>query len=354
MKSQLRKTPVGFGNLLTRIVVNGLVCTFPTCILAQVEVQVEPTTGTEILESGTTAAIAQPVTAPSRSNTVTPLREDTAAVEAAEKIAPSPGEVLQSTEERSLESNTAVAPAPPVRFVEGGDKVLLADGETTEAVAVRSAAELMKMLGVRPRPKPVLGYESEETTAIQLFDEDAVRKLIASEPTVVYRVVVDDTPIPDPMIVPWIRNARLLQEMFDKALEKLEKGEVDAGRQDLLNIISEFPNTEYAQQASEILKKLAELTPQETPSAVVATKTPTPVEININPNVKIGSVLADPQNPADNRVMIGGRGYAAGDKVRGFPDHTIIGITEDVVTVEVQKSGQKKTFDIPVRPNGSQ
>lgn len=322
----------------------------------QIEVQVGTTEPLDMVATATQVA-ATPTAAPTptpapESPAAARLREDAAAVQAAEKIAPAPGEILQSTEERSLEATQAVAPAPSVQMTDG--KLVIADGQTSEAVAIASAAELMKMLGVRPRPRPVLGYESEETTAIELFDENAVRKLIAADPTVVYRVVVEDTPIPDPMIVPWIRNARLLQEMFDKALEKLQNNQIDAGRQDLLNIISEFPNTEYAQQSAEILKKLKELEPEKTPSAVVATKTPPPVEIGINPNVKIGSVLADPTNPRDSRVMIGGRGYGAGEKVRGFPDHTILSITEDVVTLEVEKAGQRRTFEIPVRPSGNQ
>jgi len=301
----------------------------------------------------TTSPAAMAMTPPPTNDGSSQLREDLTAVKAAEKIAPAPGESLVSTEQRSLSTNNAVAPAPALQF-KGGDTVVLHDGDTSEALAVKSGAELLKMLGLRPKARPTTGLESEETTVSQLFDEDAVRKLIAAEPTVVYRIMIDGTPLPDPMIVPWIRNAKVLQETFDLALEKLQKGQLDSARQDLLNIINEFPDTEYAKQASEIILKIKELTPTDKPAELVATKTPPPIEVGLNPDVKIGTVVADTQNPENNRAMINGRAYRAGEPVRGYPDHLITQITEDAVTIEVEKSGQKKSFTIPVRSGGNQ
>src|SRR5690606_4461053 len=131
--------------------------------------------------------------------------QDRSAEEAAEKILPAPGTEMQSTEDSSLETGEAVAEKPSVQLTDDG--AIINAGETTETVAVRSGAELLKMLGLRKAQLPQEGLELDEETTNPLFDVDAIRRLKGSEPTVVYRVVVEQTPLPDPMIVPWIRQA---------------------------------------------------------------------------------------------------------------------------------------------------
>jgi hypothetical protein len=102
-----------------------------------------------------------------------------------------------------------------------------------------------------------------------------------------------------------------------------------------------------------LLEKINKFTAEPIKKNDIVKATPA-VDIQINPNVKVGTVIADPADPADNRAMINGRVYKIGDAIRSFPNHKVVGITEDLVTLEVEQSGLKKTFDVPVRPNGSQ
>lgn len=287
------------------------------------------------------------------SDTVSTLRTDDEAVRSAEKIIPASGTNFQSTEQPSLGPGGSVAAPPSLQFKANGQVVLSSAG-TSESVAVQSAAEILKMIGLKPpAPRPAEGYEIDEESTATRFDVDAVERLIGRDPTVVYRVVVDGTPLPDPMIVPWIRNQKLLEETFNKALEALAANKLVEGREMLLEIVTQYPNTEYAQQSREILEKILKYTEQDMMKKDTL-QTPAPVDIQINPNVKIGAVIADASNQDNNRVMINGRVYKPGDTVRSFPNHKVIKITEALITIEVEQSGHTQQFDVPVRPNTSQ
>lgn len=316
---------------------------------AQIEVDVL-TTGTENAEVTTSGVTAeQPAT--STPSVTSGLKQDKSADDAARRIVPAPGTQMQSTEGGTLDNSAAVAAEPSLKVEEGG--VVLQDGESTETLAVNSGAELLKLLGVQMKKKsgdePL---ESDESTTSSLFDVDAIRKLKGSEPTVIYRVVIDETPLPDPMIVPWIRQAKLLQERFDKAVQLLGENRVDEGRGELLGIITDFPDSDYARQSQALLTKLEDLSQPVAPQVVQEDKEAT-VTVELSPNVQIGAVIVDPENPVGNRVMIGSKAYSTGDEISGIPGHRVIGITDSVIQIEVEQSGIKKIFDVPVRPRGA-
>lgn len=280
------------------------------------------------------------------------LIQDTEADEAAQRIVPAPGTQMQSTEDGTLVSaGGTVAAAPSLQVDE--NEVVLKDGETTETLAVASGAELLRLLGLQLRRDQGTGpSELEETTATALFDVGAVRRLKGAEPTVVYRVVVDDTPLPDPMIVPWIRQAKLLQERFDRAVQLLGQNRVEAGRQELIGIMTDFPDTDYAKQAQALLAKLDDLS-QPVAGPTVQVEDEPEVVVELSPNVSIGTVVVDPQDSSNNRAMIGGRAYKVGDSINAVSNHRVVGITDSVVQIEVEQSGVKKIFDVPVRPTGA-
>lgn len=286
------------------------------------------------------------------------LQEDREADEAARRIVPAPGTVLQSTEEAVLEGSSAVAPAPSLRIE--SDQLVVQEGETTESVAVQSGAELLRMLGLQKKERAAGASATDNTADLELnedevqalFDVTAVKRLKGDEPTVVYRVVVEDKPLPDPMIVPWIRQAKLLQERFDRAVAMLGENRVDDGRQELLAIVTDFPESEYALQARELLKKLDDLKQSELPAPVAQTEEPE-VMVELSPNVSVGTVIVDEADASGNRAMIAGRAYRVGDDIRGEAGHRVISISEKVVQVEVEQNGHKKTFDVPVRPTGT-
>lgn len=314
--------------------------TAPFTASAQIEVQVGTTQPGSAVETTSTADGAAP-------------KQDSSADEAAQKIVPVPGTQMQSTEGGSLSSDAGTVAAEPSLKVDA-DQVVLKDGQSTEALAVSSGAELLKLLGLqRSKKTESTSSELDESTTSTLFDVDAIRRLKGSDPTVVYRVVINDTPLPDPMIVPWIRQAKLLQERFDRAVQYLGENKVDDGRQELLAIISDFPDTDYATQARALLGKLDDLNkPVAIPTAPM-TEEKTTITVELSPNVQIGTVIVDPQNPTGNRAMIGGRAYKTGDPISGIPSHKVVSINENVVQIEVQQSGVTQIFDVPVRPRGA-
>lgn len=273
------------------------------------------------------------------------------AEETAKKIVPAAGVSLRTTEQSDLGTTEEQAQAPSVRL--SGRQLEAADGTTSEQLAVESAADLLtKLKIIAPKRTANVGErEMDETTPTELFNDDEILRLIGKDPTVLYQVVYKATPIPDPMIVPWVRNAVVLKERFDEAIQLLAENKIDQGREALLDIETQFPESEYAVQAREIRERIKTITAQPTPktTAVQASVTATPMHFTVDPNVRISTVIADPASPEDNRVMINGRMYRIGDTIRDFPNHKVLGINDDVVTLEVEVSGQKKEFAVPVR-----
>ena len=298
-----------------------------------------------LLSAAPAAAQDTPAAAPATrdadaATTLTAEPADEAVDVEARKIVAPPGAPLTVADQ---DAPTTVA-GPAVRMVDGK---LVTDAEA-EAAAVESMAQLIRQLNVARSPRAAGSREMDETTPTQLFDDKQVRGLLGDEPTVVYQVVYREEPIPDPMVVPWIRNVAVLRERFDVAVEMLSQGRVSQGREMLGAIVQEFPNTDYAAQASALIKKIDELqTPQEIQS-LVATPGPREPDIVVDPNLSIGSVLYNPSDPAESRVMIGGRSYGVGDNPRGFSDHKIVNVTERSVEIEVTRRGNARRFTLPV------
>lgn len=223
-------------------------------------------------------------------------------------------------------------------------------------VAVEKAAEIMRTLGlVRPPAERLANSgEADETTPTQLFNEAEIRRLLSADPTVVYQVVYQQTPLPDPMVVPWVRNRRVIQERFDQAVDLIAKGKVTEARERLEAIIQDFPDTEHSKQAEVILEKLSDLTgpPSEPVKAVLTPKAGPEAIIQLDPNVRVSAVVVDSNNPDNNLAMVSGRTYRAGDSVQNFPNHRIVKIETSAVEVEVEVRGEKKTFRVPVLPQG--
>lgn len=296
-------------------------------------------------------AVAE-TTSPSGTKTNAPASEmvsNEAAKEADKLVAP-PGARVRLAEDQP----EAVIPAAPVKVE--GDKVVVGDTATSEVIEAKSGAELLKKLGLIAPPSEQRRGEREldETTGTRLFDNPEIRRLLGESPTVVYQIVYEEKPLPDPMIIPWVRNAVVLKERLDEAVALLGKGRVQEGRQALLAIISEFPNSEIAQQAQAILQKLESdvLKPEAAQTVVRATPTPPPVQIMVDPNIRIGSILIDSRNSDENRVMINGRAYKAGDVIRGYSNHRVIRVSEGAVVIEVEAAGQRKEVTITLKGKG--
>lgn len=295
--------------------------------------------------------VAQTAAAPVTTAPAAVVPADAEAAKAAEKLVAPPGAPVQSTENPEVGPGPIAVPTPSVQIA--GDKLMVSDEQTSEIVDVKSGAELLKKLNIVAPPKAVVKgvREVDETTPTELFRQEEVRRLLGESPTVVYQVVYDAKPLPDPMIIPWVRNAVVLKERFDEAVALLAQNRLQQGREALLAIITEFPNTEYARQAQELLAKLQEETaqPKDRPAVVQATPTPAPIQIMVDPNIRVGSILVDAKNPEENRVMINGRAYRAGDVIRGFSNHRVVKVMEGTVVLEVEAMGQRKEFTIPIK-----
>lgn len=296
----------------------------------------------------TTAETTQPARGRVPRSAMSAVPADT--VSEAEKLVAPPGAKVQSTEDAMLGPGAIVVPTPAVTIA--GDKLVVGDETTSEIVDVKTGAELLRKLNIVAPSKlvPKGKRESDETTPTELFRQEEIRRLLGEAPTVIYQVSYDGRPLPDPMIIPWVRNAVVLKERFDEAVALLAQNRIQQGREALLAIITEFPNTDYARQAQELLQKLQEemAQPKERPSAR-PTPTPMTVQIMVDPNVRVGSILLDTRHPEESRVMINGRPYRAGDMIRGFPNHRVVKVMDGAVVLEVQAMGQTKEFTIPVK-----
>lgn len=272
------------------------------------------------------------------------------AMSSAEQLVAPASEVMKDDQE-------ATAPADVTL---DGTALVVRDEGSTEARAVASGAELIRMLGLVRKPTQRGEREIDTSAPLNLFnDEDEVRRLLGENPQVVYRVMVAGTPLPDPMVVPWLQKGRVVQELFDDAVEKLAVGQVDNAREQLLSLMTEFPGTEQAYQAQEVLDKLDRIKATPTPrvqvkaGAPTPTPSPTPVIVQLNPQVRVSTVIVDPANPALSRVMIGGKIYGVNERLRNLQDHRIVSISDEKVVIEVEKEGVTKEFELPVRSTGS-
>ena len=283
---------------------------------------------------------------------------DPAAEAQARQLLVPTGESLKTTEETELTTTAPVAQGPSVVF--SGEPLKLPPGETTESLAVKSGAEIMRKLGIvvpaGQRAEAGSREKDEPTTPTQLFDEEQVRRLIGDNPTVVYRVLYDDRVLPDPMIVPWIRNSVVLKDRFDEAVQLISEQKFREGKEALLAIEAEFPNSEYAAKGREIVRRLDEVAASikppekrvETPKTGKAGPTPPPMEIRVDPNIKTTAIGYDSGNPRNSVVFINGESYRIGDAIRHYSDHRVVGVSEDAVTFEVEKLGQKKQITVKV------
>lgn len=283
----------------------------------------------------------------------------TAEQSALKMVAPSvESEESTPSEAPALEAAPAATPAPDTAAVPAAATPAPRPGDAQfDQVTIDKAAQIMKTLGlVRPPAERLAGgLEKDETTPTELFNEKEVRELLSANPTVLYQVVYDGKPLPDPMIIPWIRNLRVVQERFDEAVDLLAQGRITESKERFNSIVQEFPEAELAKQSREILEKLRtieaserKVVPQEIlPKQLARDKAP---DIQLDPQVRVSAVVVDTLNPAENRAMVSGRTYRAGETIRGFANHKVVKIEDTSVVIEVEQRGQTKQFQIPVQP----
>lgn len=297
---------------LVAVVASALLVSGPGLVSAQIEISVDPTTGSA-------------------------SQADADAVKAASSIVAPAGAPMASTE---FTSTQATAPTPP-------EIKPVTDAEIQKAA--KDGADLIRILGLVPTtrgPEPLNAQDRE------LFEqEEKARELLGDNPTVVYRIKFGEETLPDPMIVPWIEQASKLKDRFEQAVNSIAANKLSEARSELLAISTEFPDSEWGIQSALLLKKLENLKEGQTPVVADTPKTP---EIVLDGPVKPTTILFDASNPDQSRVMILGRAYKVGQAIRQHPDHIVKAVRPNEIDIEVSRNNASKVFTIPVRQNAGQ
>lgn len=296
-----------------------------------------------------TQTIAIPTATPSTE--VESADSTMSAASIAEKMVAPPGAPLESTRDSELNTTQTVAPGPGISI---SPQVAGSEQSTTERLAIKTTADLLRQFHIVVPPAKAPGTSEMDTTVTEAINLSEMLKLVGENPVVLYRVIWENKPLEDPMIVPWVRRAVVLKERFDVALRLLDENRYQEGRDALRAILTEYPDSEYASQAKILLDRLTQLKapPPPTPKPAAtkrAAATPTPMIIKLDANIKVSSVVIDPSNAAENRVMINRRTYRAGEVLRGFPTTRVKEVTDDSVTLEVQQGDMTKDFKVPLR-----
>jgi hypothetical protein len=263
--------------------------------------------------------------------------EDLQANERAAALVAKPGTTMLSTEF----GEAATAPAPPT---------LAPVDEEQIRQAAQDGAALIRLLGLVPSGRTV---DPETEQDRELFaQEERARELLGDNPTVVYQVKIGEELLPDPMIVPWEYNATRLRDRFEMAVNLIAGNKLSEARAELLAISTEFPDSEWGVQAAALLTKLDNLKEGDQP--IVRADAPVAPEITLDGPVRPTTILFDERNPAQSRVMILGRSYRTGDRIRQHPTHEVRAIRSTDIDIEVFRGNDSKVFTLSLRPSAGQ
>ncbi|MCB2153980.1 hypothetical protein KQI84_03785 [bacterium] len=230
-------------------------------------------------------------------------------------------------------------------FDEGNDA---ANGDDTQ---IEATVEEIEMLISLPRAAQ-LGREADEDprSPRNLFETKEVREaLLGTKPKFVY--------FPqgiDPMIIPWVRNQIVVNELLDDVRELMALGDLPSLRraQEITEeITTKYKDTQQAPEAnrlrSQILRQIQILTQTDPERVNQPHATPTP-DINPPPRWVIENtrgVIVDKVQPEDSYVLIGDDILRRGDKVPRFPQVVI----QDILPGEVIFTYQDNEFLVRVK-----
>lgn len=239
-------------------------------------------------------------------------------------------------------------------------KAKLEDTKTTETeqLAVANSAELLKLLGVLPQDLAQKKSNEKNERIDAAVSEQQFQQMLGANPRVIYRTKENHETFTDPMIIPWIRNAVIVREMLYEVNLLLAAGKVTQACTVLKDIATKYPDTEETQYAKDTLVKIQQLRDKADAQKLVAMQPEGEsmahpvVEIVLDPNLVINSVMQDIQHPQDSIVIINGKLYHVGDEISGtFPKHYIKLVKEDSIVIEVKASNTSKEFTINVKKN---
>ncbi len=227
----------------------------------------------------------------------------------------------------------------------------------TEALAVANTAELLNLLGVVPQDlaKKRTAEKNEHLGQASVSEQDML-KILGQDPKVVYRLKDRQETFPDPMVIPWIRNAVIVREMMSDFKVLLAAGKITDATNMLKEIVTKYPETEEAAVAKEKLLKLQQLRDKADAQKLVGSDSgisvyspSSAIELTLDPNIVIDAVMQDINHPDEGAVIINQKLYRVHDEIAGtYPKHTIKAVNEDSVVFKVSANNVSKEFVLSV------
>lgn len=190
-----------------------------------------------------------------------------------------------------------------------------------------------------------LGMESEDAgNIINIFDNPEIRRMLGVDPRFVY----DTMGQPDPMLVPWVRNMAIFQELSAAAEELKRQGAYDQA----LALYQRLAKMNDHRFADQILANIDDLKEQiqvvEQQEWAALNDVPEDIEeedIVLPPWVEdntFGVLLIEDGAPM---CIVGSATLSVGDAVPEFDHVTVVGIEESKVTYEIRG----KQFEVEIK-----
>lgn len=188
-------------------------------------------------------------------------------------------------------------------------------------------------------PSLDFGRELDEpATPRWLFEEeDKVRELLGLNPRFIY----NPKNLRDPMVIPWIRQNVIAQELFNDIQKLIKEERYDEAIQKLTTIIDSYPGTSvYSQAQKELARLKSLLAKQETVKQQLAQGQRIVLPPWIYENTK--GVIWDPEKPV---VLVGEYTLGVGEAIPKYPDITVESIQEKVVVFKYKEKLFKVTVE---------
>lgn len=185
-----------------------------------------------------------------------------------------------------------------------------------------------------------LGLESEDDglLAVDLSDNPEMLRLMGDNPRFRYRA----EKLPDPMLMPWVRNAAIHQELTDRADQMIEQGRYDVAIECYKEILK-LNDERFNAQARAVLSEIAGIQEDaqvEQMMALVVAEEQIELPAWVNDNTT-GVIIG----PGTNLCLVGEFMLNEGDTLPNYPDITIASIQSKQVVYQIKD----KTFEVDLR-----
>jgi hypothetical protein len=184
-----------------------------------------------------------------------------------------------------------------------------------------------------------LGQESEDegaTSATNLINKPDIRRLMGDNPRFVY----DPKGLQDPMLVPWVRNAAIFQELSARAEASLKANELDNAA-DLFKRILDLNDVRFYSLAVSKLNEIAGLKNERALSALSAQNAAYDVPAEL-PSWVTENTTAVIVSPSEEICLVGEYTLSVGDSLPNYPEIKVAGIDRDMVRYQIKS----KTYEV--------